>query len=74
MAAILHLLKGADTALARTAIERQLAAGDRVTVALLPGAVAADLSPRITVRLVSTDLSYDDLLELIFAVDQVIAW
>ena len=38
MARTLHVLKGGDTALARTTIERQLAAGDAVTVALLPGA------------------------------------
>jgi len=32
MAAILHLLKGADASLARAVLDRQLREGDRVTV------------------------------------------
>ena len=72
-AAVLHLVKGGDTSLARAVIEQNLGAGDRVTVALLPGA-AADLPPGVTVRRISSDLSYDELLELIFAADQVVAW
>jgi hypothetical protein len=74
MAAVLHLIKGADATLARAAIEQSMAAGDRVTVALLPGGAAPDLPPGVTVRGVSSDLSYADLLELIFASDQVITW
>ncbi|MEK7700428.1 MAG: hypothetical protein AAB418_00345 [candidate division NC10 bacterium] len=74
MAAVLHLLKGADAALACAAIERQLGAGDRVTVALLPGAGGADLPPRVAVHRVPADLSYSQLLDLIFKSDQVITW
>lgn len=74
MAAILHLLKSADATLPRAVIEQSLGAGDHITVALLPGAAAADLPPGVTVRRVSSDLSYDELLDLIFASDQVITW
>ena len=74
MAAVLHLIKGADATLARAVIEQSLAAGDRVTVALLPGAAAPDLPPGVTVHRVPADLTYDGLLELIFDSDQVITW
>jgi hypothetical protein len=73
MSAVLHLLKG-PTPLAADVIARQRAAGDEVTVALLPGAgevaFLSDLSP----RRVPEDLSFDALLALIYAADQVIAW
>jgi hypothetical protein len=74
MAVVLHLLKSADATLPREVIEQQQGAGDRVTVAVLPGAGAAALPPGVTVRRVSSDLSYEELLELIFASDQVITW
>jgi hypothetical protein len=74
MAAVLHLIKGADATLARAVIARGLAAGDRVTVALLPGAAAPDLPPGVTAHRVRADLTWDRLLELIFESDQVIAW
>lgn len=74
MAVVLHLLKSADATLPREVIEQQRGAGDRVTVAVLPGAGAAALPPGVTVRRVSSDLSYEELLELIFAADQVITW
>jgi hypothetical protein len=74
MAAVLHLLKGADAALARTVIEQQVGAGDRVTVALLPGATAPALPPGVTIRRVSSDLSYAALLDLIFEADHVLTW
>lgn len=73
MAAILHLLKGSGTALPRTVIEQQLGAGDRVTVALL-AVGAADLPAGVALRPVPGELSYAQLLDLIFESDQVIAW
>ncbi len=73
-AAVLHLIKSGDTSLARAVIEQNLGAGDRVTVALLPGAAAPDLPASVTVWRVSAGLSYEDLLDLIFAADQVITW
>jgi hypothetical protein len=74
MARVLHLLKGGDPGLARIVIERQLRAGDAVTVGLLPGAEAMALPPGVTLRRVSRDLSYADLVDLVFASDQVITW
>ncbi|MBI2161249.1 MAG: hypothetical protein HYU25_12905 [Candidatus Rokubacteria bacterium] len=74
MAVVLHLLKSPDATLPREVIEQQQGAGDRVTVAVLPGADAPALPPRVTLRRVSSDLSYDELLGLIFAADQVITW
>jgi hypothetical protein len=74
MAAVLHLLKAADAPLARAAIEHAVATGDRVTVALLPGAGRPDLPAGVTVHRVPDELSYDRLLELIFESAQVIAW
>ena len=73
MARVLHLLKPGDTALALEMIEHQAAAGDLVTVALLPGATATP-PPGIPARRVPNELSWDSLLEEIFEADQVIAW
>ena len=36
MAAVLHLIKGSETALARAVLARNLREGDRVTVVVLP--------------------------------------
>ena len=66
MAAVLHLVKGSDTTLARAVLDRNLRAGDRVTVVVLPAGV--------TVRSLDRDLSYAQLLELIFEADQVVTW
>lgn len=74
MARVLHLLKGDDAALALTVMAQQRAAGDDVTVALLPGAVAPRLPAEVRVRRVPTELSWDALLEQIFEADQVITW
>jgi len=73
MARVLHLLKPGDTALALEMIGYQSAAGDLVTLALLPGATAA-VPPGIPARRVPDELSWDGLLEEIFEADQVIAW
>jgi len=51
----------------------QSAAGDLVTLALLPGA-AVTPPPGIPARRVPDELSWEGLLEEIFEADQVIAW
>lgn len=73
MARVLHLLKS-DDALARTVIEQQRAAGDDVTVVVLPGAASLAVPEGISVARVPTDLTWDALLDLIFEADQVITW
>ena len=74
MASALHLLKGSDVDLALATLASQLAAGDRVTVALLHGAPSPKLPPGVQVHRVPEDLSYDQLLDLIFESDRVTAW
>jgi len=74
MAAVLHLVKSAETELVLTTIDQQLAAGDAVTVALLHGAPAPAVPAGTRVLRVPDDLSYDGLLELIFAADHVVTW
>ncbi|HEY3068573.1 MAG TPA: hypothetical protein VGL09_22505 [Methylomirabilota bacterium] len=74
MSAILHLVKD-EAPLARFVIADQVARGDVVTVAVLEGAGdPAGLPAAVTVRHVSRDLSYPELLRLVFAAEQVIAW
>ena len=73
MARVLHLLKPGDTALALATIERQQAAGDLITIALLPGATVTP-PPGIPARRVPDELPWDGLLEEIFEADQVISW
>ena len=73
MARVLHLLKPGDTGLALEMIDHQSAAGDLVTVALLPGATASP-PPGVPARRVPDELSWESLLEEIFEADQVIAW
>ena len=74
MATVLHLLKGPDARLARAVIDQHLRAGDHVSVVLLPGGVVSDLPPEVRLRRLEADLSYPELLELIFESDQVITW
>jgi len=74
MPTVLHLIKSADPALARAAIEQHVGAGDRVTVALLPGGAALALPSSVTIHRVGGDLSYSQLLDLIFQADQVLTW
>ncbi len=74
MAAVLHLLKGGDTALARAVLDRSLRDGDRVTVVLLPGGAEAGLPAGVAVRRLDADLSYAQLVELVFQADQVVTW
>ena len=74
MAAVLHLVKGSDATLARAVLDRSLREGDRVTVVVLPGGAGAGLPAGVTVRSLERDLSYAQLLELIFEADQVVTW
>ena len=74
MAAVLHLIKGSSIALARTVLDRHLRDGDRVTVVVLPGGAASGVPAGVPVRRLDSDLSYDQLLELIFEADQVVTW
>jgi hypothetical protein len=73
MARVLHLLKGDDPLAVSLASEQQ-AAGDDVTLVLLPG--APDLAPPAGVRRyrVPAEVSWEALLEHIFEADQVITW
>ena len=74
MAAVLHLIKGSDTTLPRAVVDHHLRAGDCVTVVVLPGGAASGLPAGATVRRLDGDLSYGQLLELIFEADQVVTW
>ena len=74
MAAVLHLVKGSDTTLPWAVVDHHLRAGDRVTVVVLPGGAGAGLPSGVTVRSLDRDLSYAQLLELIFEADQVVTW
>ena len=74
MATVLHLYKGGDAELALAAIERARAAGDQVRVALLHGAALSMLPAGVRVQRVPEDLTWEALLEQIFASDQVVTW
>ena len=70
----LHLLTGGDCPLALPAIEQQLRdPSATVTVVLLHGAPAPALPDGVAVRRIE-DLTYGELLDLIFESDQVITW
>jgi len=74
MAGALHVLKGGDVVLALATIQRQSAAGDRVTVVLLSGAVPPPLPAGVAVHRVPEDWSYERLLEAVFEADHVTTW
>ena len=74
MARVLHLLTRPDAPLAADVIGQELEAGDDVTVALLAGRAAPDLPDGAKTRRVPEELSYEGLLEEIFAADHVITW
>ena len=74
MAAVLHLLRGPDAALARSVMEQNVRAGDQVSVVFLEGSAVVELPGAVRVRRVGADLSYAELLDLIFASDHVITW
>jgi len=73
MPRVLHLLK-APSDIARAAIGAAAAGGDTVTVALLPGGEAADLPAGVTVRRVPDEASWEELFDLIFEAESVVAW
>jgi hypothetical protein len=73
MARVLHLLKSADP-LALGLAGRQRAAGDEVTVVLLPGAPELVPPPGVRRQRVPDELSWEALLEGIFEADQVVTW
>ena len=71
----LHLLTGAGRPLASAVIERQRRdPASTVTAVLLHQASAPDLPPGLDLRRIDQDLTYADLLDLIFESDQVITW
>ena len=74
MARILHLLSRREAPLTADVIGQQIEAGADVTVALLAGLAAPDLPDSVQTRRVPEELSYEGLLEEIFAADQVITW
>jgi hypothetical protein len=75
MGRALHLLKGSALALALPVIARQGEdPGVHVTVVLLHGVEAPALPEGVEVRRLGRDLSYSDLLDLIFASDHVVTW
>jgi hypothetical protein len=74
MARALHLLKGGDPTLARATIERQLAAGDTVTVVVLAEGPVPALPAAVAVHRVPGEWSYERLLEAVFEADRVATW
>jgi hypothetical protein len=74
MARVLHVLKGAEPALALATIDGQLADGHEVLVVLLHGAPPPPLPAAVRALRVPDDASHDRLLEMIFEADQVITW
>jgi hypothetical protein len=73
MARVLLLLKGAHDDLARATIERQLAEGHAVSVAVLT-ADPPPLPASVTARRLGRDCTWAELLDLIFESDHVITW
>jgi hypothetical protein len=74
MARALHLFKGEHGVEASAVIARAVAAGDQVEVALLAGAAVPTLPAGVAVHRVPDELSYDRLVELVFAADAVVTW
>jgi hypothetical protein len=74
MASVLHLVDRELSALASETMRTQLAAGDRLTVVRLEGAPRPAVPDGVTLHHVPDDLTYSQLLDLVFASDQVISW
>ena len=73
MATILHLVGHNDPSPALSIIAGQLAAGDSVTVAAV-GPSAPSLPAGLAVHRVPAELSWEQLLDLIFTADQTFSW
>ena len=73
MATVLHLVGHNDARASLPVIAGQLAAGDAVTVAVL-GPSVPPWPPGLTVRRVPSELSWDQLLDLILGADQTVSW
>ena len=71
MTRILHLLKGDDVELLSSVLAQQHGAGDEITLVRLPGAATVHAARQRHRAPVPDDLSYDALLDRIFAADQV---
>jgi hypothetical protein len=74
MATVVHLVRADADTLAASTIEGQVDAGDRVTLILLEGAPDLPHPAPVEVHRVPEELGYGELLDLVFAADQVIAW
>ena len=74
MARVLHLLPRTGIPLASIAIRGDLEAGDEVTVALLADAAGDGLPDGVRQERVPSEVSYEQLLEQIFAADRVVTW
>lgn len=74
MATVLHVLKPGGHPLAGETMRREVAAGDRVTVALLDGAEPPETLAGARWVRVPEDVSYSQLLDLVFEAERVIAW
>ena len=74
MARVLHLLKGDHAEEAVAVIELQMIAGDQVVVALLGGVAPPALPAGVEIHRVPENTSYERLLELVFAADNVVTW
>ena len=74
MTAVLHLLKSPDTALARAVPHPRVALGVCLRSLERDEDRFAGLPAGVSVRRLDGDLSYGQLVELIFAADQVVSW
>jgi len=73
VASVLHLIGHNDPLRAVPVIAGQLAAGDAVTVVVL-GPTAPALPSGPTVHRVPSELTWNQLLDLILAADQTFSW
>jgi hypothetical protein len=75
MTMVLHLVTGGDASLASSIISQQRREPDTaVTVVLLSGATDPALPEGIAVKRIDRDLTYSDLLDLIFESEHVVTW
>ena len=74
MARVLHLWKpGSETGLAADMIMTQVAGGDTVTLVVLGGAAPATPAA-VAVRRLGDDLTYRELVDLVFDAEHVVPW